>query len=64
MGENVKCYVLGDTNQVDHPYLNSSNNGLNWIVKKFKGYPNYGHMVLKGSKSLGPITDLVLKTGL
>jgi PhoH-like ATPase len=64
MGENVKCYVLGDTNQVDHPYLNSSNNGLNWIVKKFKGYQNYGHMVLKGSKSRGPITDLVLKTGL
>jgi len=64
MGENFKCYVLGDTNQVDHPYLNSSNNGLNWIVKKFKGYPNYGHMELKGSKSRGPITDLVLKTGL
>lgn len=64
MGENVKCFVLGDTNQVDHPYLNSSNNGLNWIVKKFKGYHNYGHMVLKGSKSRGPITDLVLKTGL
>jgi PhoH-like ATPase len=64
MGENVKCYVLGDTNQVDHPYLNSSNNGLNWIVKKFKGYQNYGHMVLKGTKSRGPITDLVLKTGL
>jgi len=64
MGENVKCFVLGDTNQVDHPYLNSSNNGLNWIVKKFKGHGNYGHMVLKGAKSRGPITDLVLKTGL
>jgi len=64
MGENVKCFMLGDTNQVDHPYLNSSNNGLNWVVKKFKGAQNYGHMVLKGTKSRGPITDLVLKTGL
>ncbi len=64
MSEHVKCFVLGDTNQVDHPYLNAYNNGLNWIVTKFKGHRNYGHMVLKGSKSRGPITDLVLKTSL
>ncbi|MRR14575.1 phosphate starvation-inducible protein PhoH, partial [archaeon] len=64
MGEHVKCFVLGDTNQVDHPYLNAYNNGLNWIVTKFKGHRNYGHMVLKGSKSRGPITDLVLRTNL
>jgi PhoH-like ATPase len=49
---------------VDHPYLNAYNNGLNWIVTKFKGHRNYGHMVLKGSRSRGPITDLVLKTSL
>jgi PhoH-like ATPase len=64
MGKNVKCYVLGDTNQVDHPYLNSANNGLNWIVKLCKGQSNYGHMILKGGKSRGPITDMILKTGL
>lgn len=64
MGDHVKCFVLGDTNQVDHPYLNAFNNGLNWIVTKFKGHRNYGHMVLKGSRSRGPITDLVLKTNL
>ncbi len=64
MGENVKCFALGDTNQVDNPYLNSQNNGLNWMVKKFKGHRNYGHIVLHGSRSRGPITDLVLKTGL
>ncbi|HPI92561.1 MAG TPA: PhoH family protein [Deltaproteobacteria bacterium] len=64
MGEHVKCFVLGDTHQVDHPYLNAYNNGLNWIVTKFKGHRNYGHMVLKGSRSRGPITDLVLKTDL
>jgi PhoH-like ATPase len=33
-------------------------------VKKFKGLPGYGHMVLKGEKSRGPITDMVIKTGL
>jgi PhoH-like ATPase len=64
MGENVKCFILGDINQVDNPLLNSSNNGLNWVVKKFINHPNYGHIVLKGKYSRGPITDLVLKTNL
>lgn len=64
MGEGVKCFCLGDTSQVDNPYLSESNNGLNWIVRKFKGFSNYAHMVLKGDKSRGPITDLVLKSKL
>ena len=64
MGEGVKCFCLGDTRQVDHPYLNAENNGLNWIVNKFKGQRLYAHLVLKGEKSRGPITDLVIKAGL
>lgn len=64
MGEGVKCFCLGDTRQVDHPYLNAENNGLNWIVNKFKGNRSYAHLVLKGDKSRGPITDLVIKSGL
>jgi PhoH-like ATPase len=64
MGEGVKCICLGDTRQVDNPYLNESNNGLNWVVKKLKGYKNYAHMVLKGDRSRGPITDIVLKSKL
>lgn len=64
MGEGVKCICLGDTRQVDNPYLNESNNGLNWVVKKLKGYKGYGHMVLKGERSRGPITDMVIKSGL
>ena len=64
MGEGVKCFCLGDTRQVDHPYLNAENNGLNWIVNKFKGHRTYAHLVLKGDKSRGPITDLVIKSGL
>jgi PhoH-like ATPase len=34
------------------------------VVKKFKGSRNYAHIVLKGEKSRGPITDLVISTGL
>lgn len=64
MGEGVKCFCLGDIRQVDHPYLNQENNGLNWVVKKFKGNDNYAHLVLKGEKSRGPITDLVIRSGL
>lgn len=64
MGEGVKCFCLGDTRQVDHPYLNAENNGLNWIVNKFKGHRIYAHIVLKGEKSRGPITDMVIKAGL
>jgi PhoH-like ATPase len=64
MGEGVKCICLGDIHQVDNPYLNSVNNGLNWVVNKFKGSKIYAHIVLKGDKSRGPITDLVIKSGL
>lgn len=64
MGNNVKCIVTGDTNQIDNPYVNKTNNGLNWIVRLFKNNPNYGHIILQGEFSRGPITDLVLKTGL
>lgn len=64
MGEGTRCFCLGDTKQVDNPYLNEFNNGLNWVVTLCKGQPNYGHLVLKGSKSRGVITDLILKVGL
>lgn len=62
MGEGVKCICLGDIHQVDNPYLNRENNGLNWIVKKFKGEKIYAHIVLKGEKSRGPITDMIIQT--
>jgi PhoH-like ATPase len=64
MSDGVKCICLGDIHQVDNPYLNQENNGLNWVVKKFKGSKIYSHLVLKGEKSRGPITDLVISSGL
>lgn len=63
-GENSKLFVIGDTRQVINPFINEFNNGLNWLVKLCKGKPNYGHLVLKGQKSRGPITDLILECGL
>jgi PhoH-like ATPase len=63
-GENTKLFVIGDTRQVINPHINEFNNGLNWLVKLCKGEPNYGHLVLKGRTSRGPITDLILKCGL
>lgn len=64
MGHNTKCVCLGDVEQIDNRYLNKFNNGLNWIVKTCMGESGYGHLVLKGDRSRGPICDMVLKNGL
>lgn len=59
MGENVKVICTGDVRQIDNIHLNQDNNGLNWMVRLFKGQKNYGHVVLGGNRSRGPIADLV-----
>lgn len=64
MGENVKCICTGDINQIDNPYLSKDNNAMNWIVKLFKGEPNYGHIVLKGKNTRGPICQMVVDKNL
>ena len=64
LGENVKCICTGDTRQVDNPHCNEQNNGLNWIVKLCKHQKNYAHIVLKGTKSRGPIADLIRNVNL
>ena len=64
MGENVKVICTGDVRQIDNIHLNQENNGLNWMVRLFRGQPNYGHIVLGGNKSRGPIADLVRESGL
>lgn len=35
-GENTKIVLTGDPNQIDNPYLDSQNNGLSYIIQKFK----------------------------
>ena len=64
MGENVKVICTGVVRQIDNIHLNQENNGLNWMVRLFRGQPNYGHIVLGGNKSRGPIADLVRESGL
>ena len=63
-GANTKLFAIGDTRQVNNPYINEHNNGLNWLVKLCQGENNYGHIVLKGKQSRGPVTDTILKVGL
>lgn len=64
MGENTKVVIEGDTSQVDNPRCNNINNGLNWVVKLFKGHRNYGHIVLNGKKTRGEICNMTLESGL
>jgi len=64
MGENVKCICIGDITQIDNPYLDSHNNGLNWIMRNCKGEKNYAHLTIKSDKYRGPICELVVKTKL
>lgn len=64
MGENVKCVMLGDVSQIDHPNLNEQNNALNWAFTLLKDHENYAHIIMEGKHSRGPITDMVLKSNL
>jgi PhoH-like ATPase len=52
VGEESKIVLLGDTDQIDTPYLDSLSNGLTIIVEKFKEFPIAGHITLvKGERS-------------
>lgn len=52
IGENSKVVLLGDTDQIDTPYLDSLSNGLTIIIEKLKNYPIAGHItLLKGERS-------------
>jgi PhoH-like ATPase len=61
MGQNVKCFCVGDTSQVDNPACDEGNNGLNWVVRALIGEADYAHLVLKGQHSRGRITDMCIK---
>ncbi|MEJ9208911.1 PhoH family protein, partial [Paenibacillus larvae] len=51
-GEGSKIVLLGDPNQIDHPYLDAFSNGLTYVIEKFKGQPLGGHVTLeKGERS-------------
>jgi PhoH-like ATPase len=52
VGEASKIVLMGDPEQIDHPYLDESNNGLTYVVEKFKDHGISGHVRLeKGERS-------------
>ena len=51
-GEGTKVVLTGDPQQIDHPYLGASSNGLSYVVDKFKHVNLAGHVTLvKGERS-------------
>ena len=51
-GHGTKIVVTGDPHQIDHPFLDASSNGINYLVQRFKDQSIYGHVTLdKGERS-------------
>ncbi|MDQ3368046.1 MAG: PhoH family protein [Myxococcota bacterium] len=56
-GEGTKIILTGDPYQIDHPYLDASNNGLTTVAERFKNEAIAGHVILsKGERS--PLAEL------
>ncbi|MFS0645079.1 PhoH family protein [Siminovitchia sp. 179-K 8D1 HS] len=52
VGENSKIVLMGDPQQIDHPYLNEYNNGLTYVLESFKQEGAAGHIkLIKGERS-------------
>jgi PhoH-like ATPase len=52
VGEGSKIVLMGDPEQIDHPYLDAFNNGLTYVVERFKEQSVAGHVkLLKGERS-------------
>ncbi|SNB45889.1 PhoH family protein [Geobacter sp. DSM 9736] len=51
-GEGTKIVLTGDPYQIDNPYVDSSSNGLTYVVEKFKEQPIAAHVTMtKGERS-------------
>ena len=56
-GQGTKLVFTGDPYQIDHPYLDSTSNGLTHIVEKFKDHSIAAHVTLvKGERS--PLAEI------
>jgi PhoH-like ATPase len=52
VGEGTKIVFTGDLEQIDHPYLDASSNGLTQVIEKLKTEDITGHVtLLKGERS-------------
>jgi PhoH-like ATPase len=50
VGEGTKLILTGDATQIDNPYLDSSSNGLSYLVERLKGRGIVGHITLAKSE--------------
>lgn len=51
-GEGSKFIFTGDIYQIDHPYLDTTSNGLSYLISKMKGQNIYAHVNLeRGERS-------------
>jgi PhoH-like ATPase len=50
VGEGTKLILTGDIAQIDNPYLDSSSNGLSYMVEALKGHGIVGHIMLAKSE--------------
>ncbi len=52
VGEGTKIILTGDPYQIDNPYVDSSSNGLTYLVEKFRNEKIAAHVTLtKGERS-------------
>tara|TARA_Y100001937_G_scaffold128453_2_gene205199 strand:+ start:961 stop:2295 length:1335 start_codon:yes stop_codon:yes gene_type:complete len=52
VGEGTKIVLTGDIEQIDNVYIDGTNNGLSYVVEKFKDQEIAGHItLLKGERS-------------
>jgi len=57
IGEGTKIVFTGDPEQIDHPYLDASSNGLTYLVEHVKDEELAGHVTLvKGERS--PVAEM------
>jgi PhoH-like ATPase len=50
VGEGTKLVLTGDATQIDNPYLDSSSNGLSYLVERLKNQTIVGHITLAKSE--------------
>ncbi|MEZ6126696.1 MAG: PhoH family protein [Planctomycetaceae bacterium] len=51
-GEGTRIILTGDLQQIDHPYLDATSNGLAYVINRMKGQSLYAHVTLeKGVRS-------------
>lgn len=51
-GDGTKIVLTGDPYQIDNPYIDATNNGLTYVVERFKNQAIAGHITLvKGERS-------------